>query len=100
MTMLSWSSRRRKSYIHEIWKRTGLEEDHRRYKLQSNYTVRLLRRLRSDYRQAQLRSTVKSQDVWKSGKDILGWSTSGAPTSLILDGELTTNHQKISMFPN
>ena len=87
---------RKKEELLEIWKRTGLEEDHHRYRLQSNYVVRLLRKLRSDFRKAQLRSTVQSQDTWKAGKVVLGWDKAGSPTSLIIDGELTTNHQKMA----
>ena len=86
----------KKEELHEIWKRTGLAEDHRRFRLQSNYQVRVLRKLKADYTKARLRSTVEARDVWKAGRSLLGWNSSGAPTSLIVDGELTSNHQKMA----
>ena len=69
-----------------------------KYKLQSNYVVRLLGKLKSDSHKARLRSAVQSQHTWKSGKDILGWPSPGAPTSLVIDGELTLDIQKMAQL--
>ena len=72
---------KKKEELYQIWKRSKLKEDEVKYKLQSNYVVRLLGKLKSDSHKARLRSTVQSQHTWKSGKDILDWPSAGAPTS-------------------
>ena len=91
---------KKKEELYQIWKRSKLKEDEEKYKLQSNYVVRLLRKLKSDYHKARLRSTLQSQDTWKSGKEILGWPSVGAPTSLVINGELTSDNQKMAQSTN
>ena len=90
----------KKEELNQIWMRTGLKEDERRYRLQSNYQVRYLRKLKKDYFAARLRSTLESKDVWKAGKSMLGWPSAGAPTSLIIDGELTADNKKMAQSTN
>ena len=90
----------KKEELHEIWKRTGLKEDEKRYKLQNNFLVRTLRKLKKDFHAGRLRSTVQSKDVWKAGKEILGWPKAGAPTALIIDDELTSDNKKMAQSTN
>ena len=90
----------RKKELFEIWKRTKLKSDHKLYRLQSNYQVRLLRKLKADYITARLRSTLQSQDMWKAAKAQVGWHSAGSPTSLVINGELTSNNQVMAQSTN
>ena len=88
--------RERNFYLFEIWKRTGDRGDWVDYRKQSNYLVRVLRQKKAVYFSAQLRSTVQSQDMWKSARSQLKFTTSGAPTALSVNGELTSDPQKMA----
>ena len=81
-------------------KRTGDADDWKTYRKQSNYLVRVLRQRKSDFFKQQLRSTVKSQDMWKSARKQLKFATSGPPTALTVNGELTSNPGKMAEAQN
>ena len=86
----------RKRLLFEIWKRTGDRGDWAEYRKQSNYLVRVLRQKKAAYFKAQLRSIVESKDMWKSARAQVKFTTSGAPTALSVNGELTSDPQKMA----
>ena len=90
----------RKKFLFEMWKRTGDLDDWKTYRKQSNYLVRVMRQKKSDFFKQQLRSTVKSQDMWKSARKQLKFTTSGPPTALTVNGELTSNPSKMAEAQN
>ena len=90
----------RKKTLFEIWKRTQDKEDWSVYRKQSNYLVKVLRQRKTDYLKGQLRSTLQSQDVWKAARGELHMTGAGPPTALVVNGELTSNSEKMSESQN
>ena len=85
----------RKQKLHAIWKKTGKMEDKKKYRECSNFLSWDLRRKKSAYIQGRLRSTLGSKDMWKAAKSQVGWSTLSAPTSLSINGQLSSKNQEM-----
>ena len=86
----------RKQKLHAIWKSTKSEDDKKKYREVSNYLNSELRRKKSAYIQQKIRSTVGSHDMWESGKTLLGWTKDGGPTSLSVNGQLTSKNAEMA----
>ena len=86
----------RKQKLHAIWKYTKSEDDKKKYREVSNYLNSELRRKKSAYIQQKIRSTVGSHDMWEEGKNILGWTKDGGPTSLSVNGQLTSKNSEMA----
>ena len=78
--------------LFSIWKATGDPADHEAFKELRNHIVKDLKKKKGDYLKQKLKSTLNSEDVWEAGKSHLGWKTPGAPTSLSVNGELTSKN--------
>ena len=90
----------RKQKLHAAWKKSGKEEDKKKYRDCSNFLSWDLRRKKSAYIQQRLRSTCGSKDVWKAAKSQVGWQTSSAPTSLSINGHLTSKNEEMAQAQN
>ena len=86
----------RKQKLHSIWKRTRNKEDYKKYREVSNFLSWDLRRKKSAYIQQKIRSTVGSHNMWEAAKTFAGWKKSGGPTSLSVNGELTSKNDKMA----
>ena len=55
-----------------------------------------LKRKKKVYIEHRLRSTVRLHDMWESAKAQVGWKTASGPTSLSVNGELTSKNCKMA----
>ena len=81
----------RKKLLFEIWKRTESKDDWVMYRKQSNYIVKVIKQKKTAYLKQSLRSTLQSSDMWKNASKEMKIVGSGPPTSLVVNGELTSD---------
>ena len=71
---------------------TGQPEDFREFKSLRNQTLTSLRNDETQWQKHQLNGSSNSpSDLWRSVKGILGWSSSGPPSQLLVDGKHITS---------
>ena len=86
----------RKQKLHAIWKNTGTKEDYEKFRDVSNFLTWDLKKKKKVYIEHRLRSTVGLHDMWESAKAQVGWKTASGPTSLSVNGELTSKNCKMA----
>ena len=79
---------------------SGSQEDNRQYRSLRNQTLASLRADRSRCEAAKLSSTNSPAEVWQTAKDIVGWSKSGPPTQLYINGKHITSPKAIASEMN
>ena len=79
---------------------SGSQEDARQFRSLRNQALSSLRADRARWEAARLNGSNKPADVWRTAKDIVGWSKSGPPTQLYIDGKHITSPKAIASEMN
>ena len=79
---------------------TGSQEDTRMYRMLRNQALASLRADRTRWEAAKLSTANSPADVWRTAKEIVGWSNSGPPTQLYIDGNHVTSPKAIASEMN
>ena len=79
---------------------SGSQEDGRQFRSLRNQALASLRLDRARWEAAKLSSTNSPAEVWKTAKDIVGWSKSGPPTQLYINGKHITSPKAIASEMN
>ena len=79
---------------------SGSQEDNRVYRSLRNQALSSLRDDRTQWEKTKLSSANSPAEVWKSAKDIVGWSQSGPPSQLYIQGKHVTSTKAIASTMN
>ena len=83
-----------KNDSYSIYRRNRCQQTWDNYRNLRNQVSSMLKRRHKEHWDRKLK-TLNSKELWQNLREFHGWATPGAPTGLLVDGRITTNHEEI-----